>query len=103
MHNRLITIVEKELKLPEGSIIDHTTNRDVCIGRYICYRYLHEEHKWSASSIAKSFRHSRRNVFYGIMTLRNIMEFDEKFRHLYSRVFEKIEGASFDTPSVDME
>ena len=101
MFNRTINIVEKELNLPEGSLLSRSILHDVCVGRYICYRYLHEEHIWSANRIAKHFNRTRKNIFRGIMVLRNQMEFDNKLRYLYSHVLEKIEDASTDAPSVD--
>lgn len=101
MVNKLIPLVEKELQLPEGSLISRSIVQNVCIGRYFCYRYLHEEHEWSANRISRCFGRSRKNIFRGIMVLRNQMEFDEKLRYLYSHILEVIEDASIDAPSVD--
>lgn len=103
MHNKIIEVVEKDLNLPEGSIISQNVLHNVCIGRFICYRFLHEEHKWSANHLARVFQRTRCNIFRGISVLRHQMEYDKDLRHTYSRIITKLEGITEVTPSTNME
>ena len=103
MHNQLITITEEVLKLPEGIINTESSIRIVCIGRYMIYRYLHEELKWSAGKVAKLFNRTRINVFRGIRVLRNQMQFDKDLRIAYTNIIQKIEDVTNATSSNDME
>lgn len=103
MHNQVINVVEKELGLPEDCLLGHDMTHKSCIGRYICYRYLHEEHMWSANKLARVFGRSRKNIFRGIMVLRNQMVFDKSLRTTYAHIVHKIEGMTEATPSDNME
>lgn len=101
MVNQLISIVEDELNIENGSILSRSIKYKMCIGRYICYRYLHEEHQWSANRISRKFGRSRKNVFRGIMVLKNLMEYNVQLRQIYLQILEKVEGV-FNTPSTDI-
>lgn len=103
MQNRIIAIVEKDLGLPEASILSQMSLHKVCVGRYMVYRYLHEEHGWSANRLARLFNRTRKNIFRGIMILRNQMEFDPQLLRQYTTITEKIEGETIASPSKDME
>lgn len=83
--------------------INAVNNRRVNDTKYMIWMYLHCEMGISTNQIAKRFGRNRPSVFRGIRIIRHEFGYHKELREEYQNIVKKIEGASTDTPSENME
>lgn len=78
-------------------------NRHINDTKYMIWFYLHYAMGVSANQIAKRFKRNRPSVFRGIRIIKHHFKYHKELREEYQTIIQKIEGASTDTPSENME
>lgn len=100
---KIITVLCESEQIERDALYCKTRDRKIWYARYILWYYLHYNYGLSANTLAKMSNRARLTIFRGIRILKDQMPIYKDLRDRYEVFVEKLEGASYDTPSENMD